>query len=137
MRAASGIVAVAALLAGCGDGLAPKKLAADLKVVVRPEGPGKPGRIRRVQCGVLGPGARDPVCRRLGGLDAADLAPVPGDKACIQVFGGPATARVEGTLRDEPVSARFNLSDGCEIARWRRNRQLLGAPPGALRPPPR
>jgi hypothetical protein len=123
----------AALAAGCGgsggDALAPKELAADLTVVVRAGGPGTAARVHRVQCGALGRDARGPLCRRLGDLGPADLAPVPADRACTQVFGGPATARVEGTLRGKRVSARFDLNDGCEIARWRRNADLLGPPP--------
>jgi hypothetical protein len=28
------------------------------------------------------------------------------------------------------VDERFSLEDGCQIARWERNRDLLGAPQG-------
>jgi hypothetical protein len=31
-------------------------------------------------------------------------------------------------LRGVRVAAEFDLSDACEIARWRRNAALLGAP---------
>ena len=48
--------------------------------------------------------------------------------ACAQVYGGPGTARVTGELRGVRVSAEFDLTDACEIARWRRNAALLGAP---------
>jgi hypothetical protein len=75
-------------------------------------------------------------CRRLAGLTKADLAPVPDDMACGEIYGGPAVATVEGTLRGEPVKARFRLTDACEIERWRRNRALLGRPPDELPPPP-
>jgi subtilisin inhibitor-like len=46
------------------------------------------------------------------------FAPVPKDKACTQVFGGPEEAEVTGTFRGDPVNAHFDKGNGCEIARW-------------------
>ena len=46
------------------------------------------------------------------------FAPVPKDKACTQVFGGPEEAVVTGSFRGKPVNAQFNKGNGCEIARW-------------------
>jgi hypothetical protein len=111
------------LARGAGD-----SLAADLRVSVKPDGPGGPERVRRVECAVLGGDAIDPRCRVLGGLEPRDLAPVSRRRACVQVYGGPGRARVTGELRGVRVSAEFDLSDACEIARWRRNAALLGAP---------
>jgi hypothetical protein len=116
-------------LAGCGEGEdeqgggGPAPPAAELTVTVRPEGPGGPVRERRVECERVGPGAGEPVCRS---LSAGRLAPVPELTACTAIYGGPDVARVTGTLRGEPVDARFSLEDGCEIARWERNAALLG-----------
>lgn len=127
-------VAFAGLLVSCGgdgDALAPgagNRLAAELRVSVRPEGPGGPERVRRVECAVLGEDAIDWRCRVLGGLVPRKLAPVPRGTACAQIYGGPGTARVTGALRGVRVSAEFDLTDACEIARWRRNAALLGAP---------
>jgi hypothetical protein len=123
----------AGLLASCGgseDALAPDagELAANLRVTVRPEGPGGPERVRRVECAVLGDDAIDPRCRVLGGLGPRDLDPVPRHRACAELYGGPGTAWVTGELRGVRVSAKFDLTDACEIARWRRNAALLGAP---------
>jgi hypothetical protein len=133
MRSRHFAVAVTALLVACGDSgdaLAPEAadLVADLRVTVKPEGPGGPARVRRVECAVLGADAIDPRCRVLGGLEPRDLAPVPRRTACAQVYGGPATALVTGRLRGGRVSAEFDLADACEIDRWRRNAALLGAP---------
>jgi hypothetical protein len=134
VRGGSIAVAFAVLLVSCGgsgDALAPgagERLVADLRVSVRPEGPGGPERVRRVECAVLGEDALDPRCRLLGGLEPRDLDPVPRGTACAQVYGGPATAHVTGELRAVPVWAEFDLTDACEIARWRRNAALLGAP---------
>jgi hypothetical protein len=109
------------LLAACGSddpgddaGSAP---ATELTVTVWPEGPDGASKERHVEC----PGA--PVCAE---LSRDRLAPVPPDTACTAIYGGPSVARVKGTLRGEPVDERFSLEDGCQIARWERNRALLG-----------
>jgi hypothetical protein len=112
-----------AAAAGCGggddEGSAKSDEGADLRVTVYPQGPGGPARERRVSCDSSGECA----------VRADDLAPVPSDTACAQIYGGPATATVTGTLEGERVSARFKLTDSCEIERWRRNAELLGRPP--------
>jgi hypothetical protein len=124
LRAAIPIACLVAL-AGCGGGdgdagaggaTAP---ATELTVTVWPEGRDGPSRERRVEC----PGA--PVC---DGLSARRLAPVPRTRVCTAIYGGPAVARVEGTLRGERLDEEFSLEDGCEIARWERNQALLGPP---------
>ena len=135
--AALAALALAAALGGCGESddsgeerpPSGEPAEVDLRVEVRPRGPDGPARVRRLRCEEVGEAAGDARCRRLGGLEPEDLAPVPPDRACTQVYGGPATARVEGRLRGRPVEASFELSDGCEIARWRRNSALLGPPP--------
>jgi hypothetical protein len=108
------------LVAGCGSGDdddRPSAPATELSVTVWPEGRGGPMRERQVEC----PGAA--VCRE---LSARSFAPVPRDMACTAIYGGPDVARVTGALRGEPVDERFSLEDGCQIARWERNRELLG-----------
>lgn len=57
-------------------------------------------------------------CRRLAAAGAKIFAPVPGDTACTEIYGGPQEARVVGTLAGKRVSASFNLRNGCEISRW-------------------
>ena len=133
MRSRNLAVVFAGLLVSCGgsgDALAPEAgdLVAELRVTVRPEGSAGPERVRRVECAVLGEEAIDPRCRVLGGLEPRDLDPVPRRAACAQVYGGPGTAQVTGELKGVRVAAEFDLSDACEIARWRRNVALLGAP---------
>jgi len=137
------IITFVVLLASCGgsgeDPLAPggeRGFAANLRVTVRPEGPGGPERVRRIECGTLGEDAIDPRCRALGWLDRGDLDPVPERTACAQIYGGPATARVTGELRGRRVSASFDLTDACQIARWRHNARLLGASARSGRPAP-
>ena len=52
-------------------------------------------------------------------------APVPEDMACTMVYGGPQVATVRGTWNGVAVDARFQRTDGCEIARWDRIAPLL------------
>jgi hypothetical protein len=104
--------------------------ATSLRVVVRGDGPSSPARTRTIECDSVGPDADSLACRRLATVTPRSLGPVPGDVACPEIFGGPAVATVSGTLRGERVRASFDLSDGCEIGRWRDNAALLGQPPG-------
>jgi hypothetical protein len=41
------------------------------------------------------------------------------------VYGGPQVAEVRGTWDGVDVDARFQRTDGCEIARWDRLAPLL------------
>jgi hypothetical protein len=115
------LITTCLFLAGCGggeDGVGGHSPPTTrVTVTVWPEGLGGPVRERRVEC----PGTA--VC---GDLSVQRLAPVPRDVACTAIYGGPSVARVSGTLRGEPVAERFSLEDGCQIARWERNRALLG-----------
>ncbi|MEA2420226.1 MAG: hypothetical protein QOE60_2432 [Thermoleophilaceae bacterium] len=126
------------MAAGCGGGDDPAKdagadapLAADLTVTLRPNGAGGPARSHRIRCQRLGTKSEDQTCRSLAGLSADQLEPVPSGTACTQIFGGPAVARVSGQLHGQRVDARFELTNGCEIERWDRNRVLLGDAPAA------
>ena len=49
----------------------------------------------------------------------------PPGTMCTQEYGGPETARVEGSFRGQPVAASLSLRDGCEIDRWTRLGELL------------
>ena len=104
--------------------------AANLMVVVRPDGPGGPALRNTIQCARFGPGAPgSPECSSLEGLEARALAPTEPGTACAAIFGGPAVATVRGAVLGRDVDARFTLTDSCEIARWQRNSVLLGDPP--------
>jgi hypothetical protein len=111
----------AALLAACGED-EPTAAAPKTDLVVRVDADGtrgpKPAETTRVQC----PGDG---CGAVKGLTSADFAPTPANQACTQIYGGPETARVKGTLNGEPVDASFNRTDGCQIARWDKVQPLL------------
>ncbi len=64
-------------------------------------------------------------CGAAAGVSAADLAPTPDGTACTQIFGGPETATIKGTIRGDAVNASFSRQDGCEIERWARVEPLL------------
>lgn len=59
-----------------------------------------------------------------GGIAAFE--PVPRDAVCTEIYGGPATAQVTGTVDGEPVNADFSRTNGCEISRWDAVLTLLG-----------
>jgi hypothetical protein len=67
---------------------------------------------------------REAACRLLSELKDP-FAPVPPDAMCTEIYGGPQTATVTGTLRGEPVHTRFSRTDGCQIARWDKHAALL------------
>lgn len=103
-------------LAGCGaeDERSAPAAATQLTVRVDPDGDGpKPGKEGRV--------------RSASGLRPADFEPVPDDVACTELYGGPETATVSGTLDGRRVDARFARNNGCEIARWEKVAPLLEA----------
>jgi hypothetical protein len=64
-------------------------------------------------------------CAALAAGGATALQAVPKDQICTQVYGGPQTATVNGTWRGQKVSASFNRTNGCEIARWEALAALL------------
>jgi hypothetical protein len=74
---------------------------------------------------------RASACRELARLGRrAFQAPLP-RTACAELYGGPQTAIVSGTVDGRRVWARLSRIDGCQIARWGRVPSLL--PPGGVR----
>jgi Subtilisin inhibitor-like len=84
----------------------------------------------RLTCNPPGGTHPDPkaACRALEANGAAALPPVPEDKACTQIYGGPETASITGTWQGQQVMSRFARNDGCQISRWKLMEGLL--PPG-------
>ena len=67
-------------------------------------------------------------CRALQSNGAVALPPVPVDKACTQIYGGPETATITGTWQGQRIMSTFARNDGCQISRWKLMEGLL--PPG-------
>jgi hypothetical protein len=74
---------------------------------------------------------RAAVCRDLDRLGWEVFRPVPQDRACTQLYGGPQVAIVSGRVDGHAVWARLSRADGCQISRWARVPSLL--PPGGAR----
>jgi predicted small secreted protein len=138
------VVASLSLLAGCGTmgsggdvtGQPPSGSGAtqggttELTIAVSAGG-GRGERTYSLVCDPAGGDHPDPgaACRLLSELKDP-FAPVPPDAMCTEIYGGPQTATVTGTLRGEPVTARFSRTDGCQIARWDKHAVLLVEPGG-------
>lgn len=126
-RAAAVACAVGVLLwpTACGDdgpgGSAAKT--ADVAITVDPDGAGaRPARTARLRCPAPDASA---ACGALSDLAPEAFAPVPRGTICTQVYGGPQTATIRGTVAGRRVDAGFSRRDGCEIARYDRVARLL------------
>ncbi|MFF2843700.1 SSI family serine proteinase inhibitor [Paenarthrobacter sp. NPDC057981] len=62
----------------------------------------------------------------------AMLSPAPPrtDRACTMQYGGPATAKVTGSVDGKEVTAAFNRTDGCQIGMWDAAKAVLGSDGG-------
>ena len=111
--------------AGDGSGSGTAAPATQLTVRVDPDGDGpEKAKQARISCEGGSDGSRGP-CATAGKLRPADFEPTPDDVACTELFGGPQTATISGTLQREQVQGRFSRQDGCEIARWEKVSALL------------
>jgi len=122
VRALVVALALAAALGACSSGSS-GDTSGETSLTVRywPSGQGGGGRETwTLRCEPAGGTLPRPAaaCRRLAAAGAKILAPVAGDTACTQIYGGPQEARVVGTLAGRRVSATFSLRNGCEISRW-------------------
>ncbi|MGY1814216.1 SSI family serine proteinase inhibitor [Blastococcus sp. SYSU D00820] len=135
------LVGLALVLTACaGQGGSPtgpaspgtSSAARDELAVEIDRGDGSPVERYTLTCGPE-PGGDHPAaaaaCARLAGLEDP-FAPIPGDVACTEVYGGPQTARVTGTWQGRPVDLRLSRTDGCRIDQWNRLGPLLPGPVG-------
>ena len=74
---------------------------------------------------------RAAACRQLARLGWRAFRPVPSDRACTELYGGPQVAIVSGSVDGRRVWAKLTRIDGCQIARWDRVPSLL--PAGGVR----
>lgn len=127
MRRLATAFVLATALAACGEDGTPAAPGdaqlANIVVQVDDDGDGTaPARELKLDCAAPNDST---ACGAAAGVSARDLAPTPADTACTQIFGGPETASIRGTLRGDAVDATFSRSDGCEIERWKRVEALL------------
>jgi hypothetical protein len=69
----------------------------------------------------------DDACAALAAAWPSAFQPVAKDMMCTEIYGGPETATVSGTIDGKPVDAHFKRNNGCEIHRWDQAQGLLGA----------
>jgi Subtilisin inhibitor-like len=124
------------LVAACGEGEQagqPQPPETSIEVTFWPDGADGGGgqHSELLTCGPPGGSHPDPegACAAIEDHEDA-LAPVPGDVACTQIYGGPDEALVAGVIEGRAVEARLNRSNGCEIDRWDRLAPLLDVLPG-------
>lgn len=120
------------IIAGCGqsgDETEPRAETA-LEIVVWPDGEQSDNIRYTLSCDPPAGEHPDPTtaCAALGRLGAEAFAPVPGDVACTEIYGGPQVAEVKGTLAGAPVAARLSRTNGCEISRWEALRVVVPIP---------
>jgi hypothetical protein len=109
---------ICASLAACGDEAKSAGSGDVTKLTVRVDGDGRgPTKERKLELTCAKADESD-ACAAASKLTAADLAATPADTACTQIYGGPETASIKGTLNGEQVDATFKRTDGCEIKRW-------------------
>jgi hypothetical protein len=104
-----------------------------LNITVWPDGQGQPGKkTYTLHCAPLGGTLpkRAEACAKLARM-TRPFAPVPKNRACTDLYGGPQQALVTGRLRGYSVRAGFSRTNGCEIARWNRVRFLFPVSLGA------
>ncbi len=127
---ATAIACLALAAAGCGDsrdarsGDAFAEGDSSLAITLDPDGPDGPQdeMSKELDCE---DGSKDPACQVVREVKVGDLDPVSPDTACTELFGGPDTASLEGTIEGEDVDVELTRSNGCEIERFEAALPLL------------
>jgi hypothetical protein len=123
MRALIAVALATGALAACSSGSAGATDTTDLTVTYHQNGSaGSSPTTWVLRCnparGSLPHAAR--ACARLASAGARAFAPVAPTTMCTQIYGGPQTAVVSGTVAGRRVQAQFSRENGCEVARWNR-----------------
>ena len=142
--ALAALAGVALAASGCGDsddagsGDAFAEGDSSLTVTLDPDGPG--GEDESTEDVSCEDGSDDAPCQAVAGIDVDALGPVSPNTACTEIFGGPDTASIEGTIEGEEVDVDLTRANGCEIERFDAALPLLQAlhpdyePGGAIAP---
>lgn len=127
-----GALAVAGIvvLGGCGSGENGAAGEAEfqptaIRVVLDRDGPGGTAAERRsLRCVA---GSRSRACDAVRSLAGDAGAVTPPDTPCTEIFGGPDSALIRGTLRGTAVDLELTRANGCEIDRFDAFAKLLKA----------
>lgn len=115
------LLLLVAALGACSTGSAGTSSVTSLTVTYWEDGSRMTGRkVWTLRCDpARGTLARPAVaCRRLAASGARLFSPLPPDTVCTEIYGGPQTARVVGTVAGKRVWATFSRTNGCHISRW-------------------
>ena len=121
------LACLALVMAGCGGSDQPEQWAAHLTITVM-----KDQKAKEKSAVLICPGRssheRD-VCAALDVVAPRVFQPVPEDRVCTMIYGGPATATIRGTYGEDNdlANASFNQQNGCEIGRWNQILPVLKA----------
>ena len=131
---AAAMLAAGTVLAGCSSA-EPQASPTDLEIVVRNDGTTVSHEYRLLCQGEqVGEGSTLPTAEAACALLASNpavLSPETGqNRICTEIYGGPDTAQITGTLAGRSVSTTFDRHNGCAINDWDAAAPLLGA--GAL-----
>lgn len=127
--------------AACGDGgtsatptssatVTPDPAGGELTITAWPAGRAHGTVVRRtLSCAPIGGTVPDAAaaCAVLAAHPEA-LQPIPADRACTEIYGGPAEALITGRWGAAAVRLHVSRTDGCRIARWDLLQPLLPEP---------
>jgi hypothetical protein len=132
VRIVVSLVLVAMLVAACGGGGSTTREARTAVVITLwPDGQ-KAGAPKTAHLVCDPPAGNLPdiaaACATLASAAGrAALDPASLGQMCTEIYGGPAEARIVGTVNGEAVDARLARANGCEIDRWEALTALLPA----------
>jgi hypothetical protein len=145
VRIVLSLVVLMVLAAGCAaspaggaaaPGTASRSRPPDDLLVEIQRGDGRPAESYRLTCGTTVTGNHPDgaaACAHLESL-AHPFAPIPADRMCSQIYGGPQTAHVTGRWNGTAVDLRLSRVDGCRVEQWNSLGPLLPGPVGAAPP---
>ena len=67
----------------------------------------------------------DELCAKARAIKALLTTQPERQRACTQIYGGPETAQITGTIDGVKVDRRFSRTNGCEIADFNDAGELL------------
>jgi hypothetical protein len=132
MRVVVPLLLVALLAAACSDGdSTTREVQTAVAITLWPDGEGR-GATKTVRVVCDPPSGTVPdsaaACATLASpVGRSALDPVPPDRMCTELYGGPAVARIVGTVAGESIDAQLSRVNGCEIERWETLSALLPA----------
>jgi hypothetical protein len=109
---------------------------ADSLVIEVDQGDGSPVQRWTLTCGASAGGTHpdaQAACDQLARM-SDPFAPIPADRMCTQIYGGPQTAHVTGRWRGDAVDLELSRVDGCRVSQWNDLGPVLPGPVGMKTP---